>query len=650
MIKKLLLALFCLMLTTHCAITTKRKEKPVVADERLTRVYNAAKKGLPKDNPGSIADLKKIIQEFSNSELAVPSAMLLADYYFEKNKLKEALEYYQFVIENDFYTHREIEAVNKAINIYNLGSDKKSALDLVDRVLKNSDMPAQNRKIYLGIKYDLSEELLSSMDQLKLLANLHEISESPADKTNVVLKAMNIVEGKIKPEDLDDIIDDRSLSFIHAPIAFRLAVIAFDNSDFANARFYLNRVISLQPDSDIAERSQDMLTQISSREIVNPKTIGIILPLSGKYESMGKSVLYSIEYALDLYNGKSSPFKLAIVDSEGKASVAQRGVEKLVIEDNVIAVVGSVLSKEAAAVASKSQSLGVPTVVLSQKADITETGEFIFRNALTGKMQVQYLVKNAMEKNGVNRFAILYPNDAYGIEYANLFWDEVIANGGQVTAAQSYSSSETDFRKPVQRLVGTYYVDDREAEYGLHLKEWYLKQPNRGSSRKKIPEDILPPIVDFEALFIPDSAKSLGQISAMLAYNDVTDVMFLGTNLWNTPTIANRVGKFMKSSLFVDSLFQEDARFKDSSFVKNFTRVFGRAPSVFDIQAYDSAMLLKTILKSGVETRRGVQQRLSESREISGALGEISVLPNREVTRPIVPLTLSADGQIIRVQ
>ncbi len=648
MLKKTLGALICILLTTHCTTTMRRKERPVVADERLTKVYLAARKGLAKDNVGSISDLKRIISDFSTSELAVPAAMLLADYYFEKSKFVDSLANYKFVIVNDFYTSREVEAVNKSINIYNLLNEKNKALELVNDVLKNTDMPVQNKKIYLTLKYEMSEELLTPVDQLKLLASLHEISEGQ-ERTNVALKAMNIVEGKIKTEDLDDVISDGTLSFIHAPIAFRLANIAFDRSDFGNARYYLNRVISLQPESDIAERSQDMLTQISARETVNPKSIGIILPLSGKYESMGKSVLYSIEYALDLYGGKSTPFKLSIIDSEGKGSVAQRGVEKLVIEDNVIAIVGSLLSKTAAAVASKSQSLGVPTVVLSQKADITEAGEFIFRNALTGKMQAQYLVKNAMEKNGVTRFAILYPNDAYGVEYANLFWDEVVANGGRVTAAQSYSPSETDFRKSVQRLVGTYYIDDRDVEYGLQLKDWYLKQPNR-SARKKIPEDILPPVVDFEALFIPDSAKALGQISAMLAYNDVTDLMFLGTNLWNTPAIGHRVGKFMRSSLFVDSFYQEDTQFKDSAFVKNFRRTFGREPSVFDVQAYDSALLLKSILKSGADTRRSVQQRLSDSKEFSGALGDISVLPNREMTQTIVPLTLSAEGQIIRAQ
>jgi ABC-type branched-subunit amino acid transport system substrate-binding protein len=73
-------------------------------------------------------------------------------------------------------------------------------------------------------------------------------------------------------------------------------------------------------------------------------------------------------------------------------------------------------------------------------------------------MQVRYLVKSAIEDLGIKKFAVLFPNDAYGVEFTNIFWDEVLARGGQVTSAQSYSSKETDFHAVIQRLVGTYYV------------------------------------------------------------------------------------------------------------------------------------------------------------------------------------------------
>src|SRR5690606_20620431 len=172
------------------------------------------------------------------------------------------------------------------------------------------------------------------------------------------------------------------------------------------------------------------------------------LPLSGKYADIGRSVLNSIQLGLGVYD-KNTDIRLAVIDSEGKYLDARRAVEKLVIEDHVVAIIGSLQSKTATSISSKAQALGVPTIVLSQKSGITEIGDFIFRNALTGEMQVQYLVKTAMEKRGFKRFAILYPEDAYGTEYANLFWDAVLAAGGEIKAAQSYNPKETDFRASI---------------------------------------------------------------------------------------------------------------------------------------------------------------------------------------------------------
>ena len=444
---------------------------------------------------------------------------------------------------------------------------------------------------------------------------------------------------------MDQIIDNRRLQFVHGPIYFRLANMAFENSDYSTARSYFNKVIGLTPDSDISERSQSLLEQISAREKVDSQTIGVILPLSGKHEAIGKSVLNSIQLGFDLFGDSSSPYRLAIMDSEGKPSTAQRAVEKLVTEDHVVAIVGSILSKTASAVASKSQNLGVPTIVLSQKSDITNTGDYIFRNALTGKMQVHHLVKNAMEKHEVKRFAILYPNDAYGIEYTNLFWDEVIAQGGEVSGAQPYDPKETDFRKPIQRLVGTYYMEDREEEYTLRLEEWKEKQPVR-SSRKKIPRDLLPPLIDFDAIFIPDSTKALGQIAPMLVFNDIREVALLGTNLWNTPTVARRAGKFMKSSIFVDSFLSKDPAYRKSAFVKKYRRNFGKNPSIFDLQAFDSATVLQSVLKEG-GNRVDVRNRLATLNGLPGALSSLDILENREISRPVVTLTLIG-GQIAK--
>ena len=53
-----------------------------------------------------------------------------------------------------------------------------------------------------------------------------------------------------------------------------------------------------------------------------------------------------------------------------------------------------------------------------------------------------------------------------------------------------------------------------------------------------LPEDQEPqPIIDFEAIFIPDSPGKTGLIVPQLAYFDIKDVYLLGTNLWHSDAL-----------------------------------------------------------------------------------------------------------------
>jgi ABC-type branched-subunit amino acid transport system substrate-binding protein len=390
-----------------------------------------------------------------------------------------------------------------------------------------------------------------------------------------------------------------------------------------------------------------IINQIDSRSRVEAKTIGVILPLSGKQAAIGYKALRGIQHGLGIYgNRRGGGFRLAIIDSEGNPDVARHAVERLVQEDNVIALIGGLLSKTASAEALKAQQLGIPSIMLSQKAGITQAGDFVFRNALTSKMQVEYLVETAINQLGMKNFAILYPNDAYGVEYANLFWDEVRARGGEIRGAQPYDPSETDFRSYIQRLVNTFYLDDRASEYQLFAKAWNEKNPKKsGKYSAPPPEEILPPIVDFDAVFIPDSVKAVGQIAPMLAYNNVTGVRLLGTNIWNSPGLAQRGQKFVENSLFVDSFLSGDPVLSRSEFFSSYKSTYDEEPGLTEIQAYDSALILRQLITSGENTRASLQARLSRLDNFPGAAGPLSVDANREIRRPLTALTVK-DGRI----
>jgi ABC-type branched-subunit amino acid transport system substrate-binding protein len=479
---------------------------------------------------------------------------------------------------------------------------------------------------------------------LKEFVNLSVTAPTKQQQEYYRLKALEIAENKLTEEELEKVSGDSDYGFIRGHALFRLGELALSRRDTSAARRYFSSVKSFLPESDLAGRSQDYISQIDSAKNVDSKTIGVVLPLSGKSAPVAQKTLRAVEMGLGLQS-ENSRFKLAVMDSEGNPDNARRSVERLVKEDSVIAIIGGLLSKTASAEVSKADELGVPSIVLSQKSGITDVGPSVFRNSLTSEMLVHHLLHVAMDEMGMKRFAIIYPNDPYGVEYANIFWDEVLARGGTIAGAQSYSSKETDFRGPVQRLVGTYYIEARMDEYKQRQKDLKLSPKSKRIEEKA--EDILPPVVDFDAVFIPDNSKTLGQIAAFLSYAGVRGVKLLGTNLWNSPGLAKRAGNFSNNLVFVDGVLPQSENYAKSKFVREYKNIFGEDPGLIEIQAFDSASILRSLISEGASNREALAHDLANLKKFPGSLGPLEMSKNREVLRPMVALTLGKDGQVV---
>ncbi|MGZ3774607.1 MAG: penicillin-binding protein activator [Pseudobdellovibrionaceae bacterium] len=486
-------------------------------------------------------------------------------------------------------------------------------------------------------------QTISAMEYLKTLVVKSMQAPTKAEQDSSRVHAVDIVETKLNEDQLKEVANSSDFGYLKAHAMYRLGEIAAESKDTSTAKKYFNNVIEFMPGSDLALRSREAISQIDAFKNVQAQTIGAVLPLSGKNAPIGQRALRGLEMGLGL-NIPGSSFKLAVMDSEGNPDSARRGVERLVKEDNVMAIVGSLLSKTAPTVAAKASELGVPSLGLSQKSGLTEVGPTVFRNSLTSNMQVRALVRTAMEDLGMKRFAILYPNDAYGVEFANIFWDEVLARGGKITAVQNYSSKETDFRLIIQRLVGTYFGEARQDEFYLRLKD--LQQTDKKKSvRQSNLETVLPPITDFDAVFIPDNVKAMGQIAAMLSYNDVRDVKLLGTNLWNTKDLPRRAGNFANNILFVDSVIP--GSFEKSQFVADYKVLYNEDPSLIELHAYDTGLILRQLIASGINSREELTRNLTDLKKFPGALGPLSMNSEREIERPIAPLTIQK-GEIVR--
>lgn len=471
-----------------------------------------------------------------------------------------------------------------------------------------------------------------------------QLGPSPQDQELYKLKLSTIVDSRLDRDQLLNIAQDSEFQNLRAHALLRLAIDNYNNKNLEEAERLFKSAKEIAPEGELAFQADTYLNNLTVIKTVSPMKIGAILPLTGRSAGIGQRTLRGLEMGLGV-NLPNSSFKLVVADSGGEVEGARTGAEKLIREENVIALVGDILSKTSPIVATVGEEYGVPVINLSQKSNITQIGQSVFRNSLTAEMQVQFLVRAAIQDLGMKRFAVMYPNSSYGVEYGNLFWNYVNAYGGKVVAAQTYSPSEKDFRLVVQRLLGIYYAEARKEEFNLRLYE-ARQSDKKKSIRDSGGEIMLSPLTDFDAVFIADGPQQLGIISSMFAFYDVPSMYFLGTNIWNSPGLAKRVSTYPESVIFTDSYqssFNGTDRFK---FVLDFKNQYNEEPSLFEIQAYDTGLLLKQFIIEGSQTRSSLKSKLTSFENFPGSIGYMSSGLNREIVRPLTAFTLKK-GEVV---
>lgn len=477
------------------------------------------------------------------------------------------------------------------------------------------------------------------LEALNISSTLSVSHTDPAKAEFYKQKSIELINDKLSVEDLHQVSRSSDYGYLRGYSLFRLGNIEVQTKPDESKKFF-NSVIELLPESDIAERSKAIIYDMEAAKRVSPQTIGVVLPLTGKNSAVGQRVLRGIQLGLGT-NQSFSKFKIAVIDSEGRADTARKGVERLIKEDNVIAIIGGVLSKTVQSELIVASDYNVPFIYLSQKQGVNVIHPFSVRNALTAEMQVRQLVRTAMVDMDMKDFAILYPNDAYGIEYANAFWDEVLAQGGKIVSAQTYDSKETDFRPMVQRLVGTYYIEARKDEYTQKMKLFKQNLKNKNSRENVNVDDLLPPIQDFDALFIPDQARVIAQVGAFLNYSGVKETTIFSTNLLNTPGSNKKISNFNYPVLFVDSFISDGPNQINSDFARDYLSFFNEKPSQIEISAYDSGLILRQLLLKGAETREELGSALVQLKSFPGSYGALNVTSAKEILRPLITLTFN---------
>ncbi len=348
---------------------------------------------------------------------------------------------------------------------------------------------------------------------------------------------------------------------LSAALLARLAENARRAGRIEEARRWLTLLTERYPGTPEAQAAEQLLTPARPR-------VGAVIPLAGDLAEAGQRLKRGLELAL-----QGAPVEVVFQEAAGAG--AAQGVGALARQPGVVMMVGFFASAEAPEAARAAQEAGVPLLALTQRAEVTEAGEWVFQAFLTPQAQVQELVRYGVAR-GWQRYAILAPESAYGRTFTRLFQEELARRGGEVVVQGTYPPGSGDFSLALSPLLA-------------------LFPESEGGSRP------------FDAWFVPEEAAVLSSLLSRISDHPLRRLPLLGTNLAHPDDARVRQ---LEGVIFPEGFFPGDPNPAVQEFVSAWRQRYGKAPDYFAAQGYLAGRLLSRVAADGPLSREEVARRL----------------------------------------
>lgn len=235
-----------------------------------------------------------------------------------------------------------------------------------------------------------------------------------------------------------------------------------------------------------------------------------------------------------------------------------------------------------------------------------------------------------------------------------LYADAVAARGGKLVTLASYSPDETDFSNVIREMVGFRFltaaerqaiaVRDRAIDAARSLPAAQAARARSEAYAQTGPDgERLPPIVDFDVLFIPDSAEAVAMIAPGLALQGVRDAHLLGSSDWLDEELLRGADRHVAGAVVSAPFYAGSDVDVVREFVDGYRRTFALEPDAYAAQGYDAANLILVQLSARRRDRASVREGMLAMRAYPGASGSLSMLPDGNARRR--PFLLEVSGQ-----
>ena len=466
------------------------------------------------------------------------------------------------------------------------------------------------------------------------------------EKTDLILNVESVLS-KTPTKDIEQFINIKNIQIPSSLLLYWLGLNYALENNAVKSREVLEIFLFQYPDHPYYSDALD-LVDVIKKSLFKRDTIGCLLPLTGKYAIFGQRALSGIQLAIQELSKKySRQFKLIVKDTRADPDTAVECVKQL-HQKNVAGIIGPLLTVNQAGM--EAQKLGVPMIALTQKSDFPFQGDYLFSNFITPEMQVQTLGAYLFIELGIKKVAILYPNEKYGKKYMKLFWDITDEYDGEVVGVEPYDGRKTDFAEPIQKLTGQFFPVPDFLKTNIVEPENTDLFPIETKTDTRAEKEEEKIVIDFQALFIPDSPSKVNLILPQLAYNDARGMYLVGTNLWHHKSVLKDAKGYNKQAIITDGFFENSQNFVTAQFAKQFESLFNTKPKFIEAVSYDTASILfLTAMDETIDSRKTLKDALQGNRIFEGVTGNTIFDKDGTAHRELFLMTIKK-GEFVEIR
>ena len=186
----------------------------------------------------------------------------------------------------------------------------------------------------------------------------------------------------------------------------------------------------------------------SKKAVGKPYVIGAIFTTTGDNAPLGVPERETVEMLAAQLNKaggiKGHPVKVEFYDDAGKPEQAVQGCQRLLDNEDVVAIIGPTLTGPSLAIAGICQKAGMPLISCAASVKIVQpVNPYVFKTAQTDSMAVAKLL-DYLKKRKIKSVGFINDSNAFGAS-GRAQWETLSKAAGITTVAtESFATSDTD--------------------------------------------------------------------------------------------------------------------------------------------------------------------------------------------------------------